>query len=171
MDDDSEVHLADRQDQKLKKYEQRLLSGKVADILLQNGADVNAVNSKSQTPLHIACMFGAYDVLQPLLGHKSDHLLASVTRFSPFAKGTSINAKDSDGNTPLHLLLLPRARVLTGITSLDELVQLFLERGADPTVQNSLQQTPLHIAIENRLMPVCIILAKHCKSIFFVLFF
>ena len=57
----------------------------IAELLLANGAEVNAKGDGGVTPLHIA----------PLGSHKE---VAELL----IAKGADVNAKKDDGETPLH---------------------------------------------------------------------
>ena len=53
-------------------------------FLISHGADVNAINNRGWTPLHLTCV----------LGHKSQAELL-------IAADADVNAKDKDGHTPL----------------------------------------------------------------------
>ncbi len=53
-------------------------------LLIDKGADVNAVNLNNQTPLHWAAMYGHKEILELLIN-----------------KRANINAADSNGQTPL----------------------------------------------------------------------
>ena len=57
---------------------------KVAEILLSEGFDVNALDDCGQTPLHYACSCGHLEMVSLLLDHKADSAI-----------------KDEDGCTPL----------------------------------------------------------------------
>ena len=69
-------------------------------------------------------MAGAQGLVLILLGHKG-------------AQEIDINAKDEDGDTPLHLA----TRSLRG-----DIVNILLDNGALATVRNNSQQTPAFLA-------------------------
>lgn len=78
---------------------------KAAQLLIANGADVNAVNYRRWTPLHIAVLNGHHDLVVLLLD-----------------SGANVNAQDERGRTALHI---------ANFNNRPELVELILERGAD----------------------------------------
>jgi ankyrin repeat protein len=71
----------------------RLINPKVAKVLIENGADVNATTSNGLTPLHLA---GDREVAELLL-----------------ARGAKIDVKDASGKTPLdQAIALNRTEVV-----------------------------------------------------------
>jgi len=100
------------------------LGGDMAEVsrLVEAGADVNAVSVYQATPLHWAVQGSSVkpDILSYLVEH-----------------GADVNAKNMWGATPLHLTSsfgnVPATRRL-------------LELGADPTVRDDMNQTPVHKA-------------------------
>eukprot|EP01102_Stenamoeba_stenopodia_P002238 TRINITY_DN1201_c0_g1_i3.p2 TRINITY_DN1201_c0_g1~~TRINITY_DN1201_c0_g1_i3.p2 ORF type:complete len:514 (-),score=134.55 TRINITY_DN1201_c0_g1_i3:2698-4239(-) len=70
----------------------------LSSLLLAGGADVNATTKRGETALHVACASGnAVSVLQILKPKKKEE--------SEKLGEVIIDARDIDGNTPLHLLL------------------------------------------------------------------
>lgn len=130
----------------------------LADLLITKGAQVNAKNNSSQTPLSMA-VFGSANI-------QMAELLIS--------KGADINIKDIRGRTPLHiaartqgygikltqLLIAKGANVnakadigtpLHGAASIDSFltVELLVQRGADVNAKNDSGQTPLDLVSRN----------------------
>ena len=64
----------------------RFGQSQVAELLIAEGADVNAKNVVGQTPLHWAAMAGHKEIIELLI-----------------AAGAEVNAKTKRGDTPLDL--------------------------------------------------------------------
>jgi ankyrin repeat protein len=92
-------------------------------LLLENGANPNAVNESNDTPLHKAVENGYLDLVKLLLEN-----------------GANPNAVGESNNTPLH-----KAAANGDL----DLVGLLLENGANPNAVGELNYTPLHTAVEN----------------------
>lgn len=126
-------------------------------LLLENGAEVDALNSDKETPLHIAAMKGHKAVLQILLDH-----------------GADVSAKNQAGEAALqvaarygheaivrHLLdrlgeeinsqaLLATSKVFRVAAAGDEkAMQVLIGNGADIKVKGQGMKTALHVAAKN----------------------
>jgi ankyrin repeat protein len=93
----------------------------IVDLLLRNGANIEAKNKAGATPLHRAAFYGNTSLAEFLLD-----------------KGASINVTESSGWTPLHHAV---------VSGHSDLVKLFLARGADINAKGILGATPLHEAV------------------------
>ena len=89
-------------------------------LLVEHGADVNALDSSHSTPLHLASLQGVLEAVQILIKH-----------------GADVNAQNETNSTPLH-----GASLLGDI----QIVQLLIDHGADVTAKDWKHQTPLHFA-------------------------
>jgi ankyrin repeat protein len=97
----------------------------ISPDLLEAGADVNLVNERNETALHIACK---HDFCHPI----------PMSIFTQLISPHNINLPDKDGDTPLHI-----AALHTGVMFIPTL----LEHGADINVRGSRNRTALHFAI------------------------
>jgi len=86
--------------------------------LIAHGANVNARDSDSETPLHMAVLNRAEEVV-----------------YSLFDAGASVNAKDNALRTPLHFCADPA------------IMRALLRAGADPNAKNFIGDTPLMNAV------------------------
>ncbi len=91
----------------------------VAELLLDRGANVNAVERRKWTPLHTAVKSGKMEVAELLLD-----------------RGANVNAVDNLDMTPLHFALKYNR---------EELVRLLLDRGANVNAVDKKGRTPLSI--------------------------
>jgi ankyrin repeat protein len=94
----------------------------VSKLLIERGADVNALNGDKWSPLHLASRFGHLDVAKWLLVH-----------------GASPNSQTNDGSTPLH-----SAAYLGRF----EIARILLEHKARVNSQDNHGRTPLYRALE-----------------------
>jgi ankyrin repeat protein len=105
----------------------------VIDLLLTRGADVDAADIRGNSPLHYASLNGflaAADILLTV-GH------------------ATCNVVNLKGNTPLHAIAGRGRGSAPGRLEMQEAVgilRLFLEKGADPDIENRQGQTALSMA-------------------------
>lgn len=92
------------------------------ELLLQEGAPVNAQDLPGNTPLHRAVENGFLDIAELLIRSKAD-----------------VNARDFNNNTAIHLALTSRKP--------QETLGLLLGNGADPNGKNNFGNTALHLVV------------------------
>ncbi len=104
----------------------------VVRLLQQHGADINTVDDEASTLLHYACGKAANegDTLPGL--EKKRQLLIKML----LEAGLSPNARNKDGNTPLHLAAQHQAY---------EVIPLLLAAGADRQAKNEAGMTPVRL--------------------------
>ncbi len=139
----------------------------IVELLINQGADVHAVNSAGETPLIYAVgAIGGSDtnaaVLRALLDARADvnaarefgqttlhiaalnskpNAMAALLEFDPI-----LDAQDNGGRTPLHYSALQRASA--------EPTQVLLDAGTDPNVTAQGGTTPLHDAVTHASVDV-----------------
>ncbi|XP_075241022.1 transient receptor potential cation channel subfamily A member 1 homolog isoform X2 [Convolutriloba macropyga] len=131
---------------------------KAIEFLLQNGANIDAVDEDGYTALLVAAYKGHEAVTEQLLNAKADasvvdslgknllHMVAE-TESVPLAKKLLeksdvkdlLSERDQVGNTPLHVA----ARNGTA-----EMLRVFYDKGGDITMKNEDEQTVLHLAAD-----------------------
>lgn len=150
----------------------------IMDLLIQNGANVNAKNTFGNTVLHKACEYEDENAITYLLGKKADvnevndqgktPLLVVLYAYMTdedklrnivkqlIQKGASVNVQDNiEHNTPLHL-----ACDLSDI----EIVKLFIKKGANMTKKNKNNETPLDIAKKRGYKKIAKLLLSKMKA-------
>jgi len=120
------------------------------DLLIEAGADVNAIDSDGWTPVHYALGNGKEEAATRLIAKGGEvrdervgttlHLAAQTNCFAVveqvLARGQDVNAKDRQGNTPLHMAAESAEK--------PEMVELLVAKGADVKARNNKGRTPLH---------------------------
>jgi len=146
----------------------------LADLLISKGAQVNAKDYRSQTPLSKA-IFGSDNIgiaelliskgadinIKDFRGRTPLHIAANTQSYGIkltqllIAKGANVNAK-ADIGTPLHAA----ASIESFLT-----VELLVQRGADVNAKNDSGQTPLDLVRRNnRNLNLIKFLQGHSKS-------
>jgi ankyrin repeat protein len=108
---------------------------KVAEVLLELGADVNVQDRDDWMPLHVASAYGHVEITHILLKH-----------------GADVKAPDKGVRTPLH-----RASERGHL----EVVQVLVEHGADINASDKDDRTPLHWATQEGRVDVTRFLLEH----------
>ncbi len=137
------------------------------EVLIEYGANINAMTSNGMTPLHAATLYHAQAGVKLLLargananamfanGHTPLHW-ATIRGYADSVElllgaGANVNARSHGGRTPLHWAAL-KGHVL--------LVKLLLEHGADSSARDELGHTPLDWAMERKHTMVATLLRK-----------
>lgn len=131
--------------------------------LVLSGADVNYIDAAGYLPLHYACVYGYYDIVQILLENGSDHT-DKLTGYSPLVLASK------NGHVNIIKLLVDyganiEEKGISGIPAIIaalegghfSTVEYLLQLGADINSQNSEENTPLHLATRVKPDPTLII--------------
>ena len=110
----------------------------VIELLLTNGADINAESETGATPLVLAAENGKIEALQFILQHKD--------------KTVDIEAKGAGGGTALH------AAAIGGHV---DVIELLLTNGADINAESETGATPLVLAAENGQLEALRFILQH----------
>ena len=123
----------------------------IIELLLENGADVNATGKYQLTPLIAAVKNPDIHIVKMLLEHDAEigsalHIAVAFAHCDDFKtlkylldNGANVNKKSYCGQTPLHW----------GASSLEteiESVNLLIDHGADINAQDDYYVTPAHCA-------------------------
>ncbi|MGL5028592.1 MAG: ankyrin repeat domain-containing protein [Wolbachia pipientis] len=117
------VEAANIQQLRLTPLHYAVLSGReMVELLIEKGANINAVNESKNTPLHAATLSGKREVVELLIGEgahidaiddngntplswAAEHSQKGVIE-SLLEKGANIDVIDGDGNTPLNCVII-----------------------------------------------------------------
>ncbi|XP_051546305.1 ankyrin repeat domain-containing protein 27-like isoform X3 [Myxocyprinus asiaticus] len=135
---------------------------RLIDLLVSKGAVVNATDYHALTPLHLSCQKGYQGVTLLLLHYKAN-----------------TDAQDNNGNTPLHLACMyGHEDCVKGLVYFDlhscrlnvqndkgdtplhiaarwgyeGIIEVLLENGASTLIQNKAKETPLHCALNSKIL-------------------
>ncbi|KAH8983016.1 ankyrin repeat-containing domain protein [Lactarius akahatsu] len=170
------------------EYESQVNGIGIARLLLDRDVDVNAQDMKHVTPLHLASWCGKLEIAKLLLGHatlKNDRVrvllhvgpkertvdlnVQTPLHFASFRghpeiarllldHGAKVNAKNDQGETPLHLVSRGEYDSPNDSACVTE---LSLERGTDANAQDKSDQTSLHAASYDRRLEIARVLVDH----------
>ena len=146
---------------------------RIANLLYQHGAVVDAQCRDAGTPLHAASHHGQVDIMRWLINNGADTNARDSAGFTPLC-----NAVDKLYFEPVRLLLEHNADInamnFMGWTSLQwilahcsskekfvDMVRLLLEHGADPNICTNRHKAPLHEASSRGLVEAARLLLSH----------
>lgn len=120
-----------------------------ADVLINNGADVNIEDISGKTPLHYCAIYDLRDMDNEL--YREGKLLEFAKKL--ILSGAKVNKTDNEGKTPLHYV---RNRRMT---------ELLILYNADLNIQDKDGWTPLHWSVMRGFKSVVWILVKNKADI------
>ena len=116
----------------------KLGSKEIVELLLSNGANVNAKNNRGLTPLHYVAGEGFKDKWEPPgSGGKETKVDYRELAKLLLAHEADVNAQDKYGYTPLHS---------AADAGNEQVAKILLDKTADINKQDNMGDTPLHVA-------------------------
>ncbi|WP_039458460.1 ankyrin repeat domain-containing protein [Candidatus Jidaibacter acanthamoebae] len=113
------------------------MSPEIIKVILDNGFDINSKLTKEN---FFPIPDYQYSILHKVL---SSNKLIDLAEYV-INKGADLNSQDSEGNTPLHILMKNNE---IDIDKRLELANLLIEKGVNVNAQNNKGDTPLHVLV------------------------
>lgn len=131
----------------------------VIDLLIANGADINASNKDWETPLHLA--------VSTYYGNSAADFQAKKQKLMEIliAKGADINTKDNDGNTPLHLALPHKYSSGDDVARSTIMIDYLIAKGAVINLKNNEGNTILHLTQKKAIAKLLIAKSADVNSL------
>jgi ankyrin repeat protein len=108
----------------------------VVKLLLEEGAQEDALNNSKETPLHLAASRSVLDIVRLLLEYDAN-----------------VDKQRADGRTPLHLAVA---------NDLVDVVKILLEEArCDPNIPDKYRKTAIEIAVEQNELEIVKLLLDH----------
>jgi ankyrin repeat protein len=155
---------------------------KVAEYLIQRGADVYLADNFGRTPLHKAAQSGCVNMVHLLLRTRAKHRIdqTDMYRATPLhfaVMGCFSSSLNPNAARIVEILIHKEANVnhqdVNGMSSLHiasrkgavDIVDVLLQHGADVNVTMLDGKSPLHVAVEAGHLDVVKLLVRHSTSI------
>ena len=149
------------------------LSKGVAELLISEGADVNAITLEGSTPLHFAAFNGYKEIAELLIDNGADvNVINNELAGTPLI--TALDWAIQQGKTETADLLRKHGGMTSGELAsgmaplhaaarkgLKEVVELLIANGADVNVKDKVGETPLDFAINKNRTETADLLREH----------
>jgi cytohesin len=148
----------------------------ICRLLIERGANVNAVDNWWDTPLHYVAKNGPIEIMELLIESGSWVNVPSPELKTPLhyaalsgvinrcellvRHGAEVNAKDEMGQTPLHYA----ACILDGT----QICSYLINQGGNVNARDSIGKTPIFDAAFNGVYETCVILLSNNANIDYV---
>lgn len=133
---------------------------KIIKIILEDVADVDEIIDKKdfwgKTPLHLAAERGLTKLVELLLDNGADmHAIIGADTFQSGRVMFTVKSYPFDGQTPVHVAVMEGH---------EDVVKLFIEKGANVYVKNKYGETLLNTASEYNRSKMVDLLQQHAAG-------